>query len=37
MAGREIRAGKAFVEITLRDKLQAGLKKAAAQLKALRR
>ena len=34
MAGREIKAGKAFVEITLRNGLQAGLKRAAAQLRA---
>jgi hypothetical protein len=35
MAGsREVRAGKAFVEITLRDKLQAGLKRASAKLRA---
>ena len=37
MAGKEIRAGKAFVEIMLRDKLQAGLKRAAAQLRAFAR
>jgi len=33
MAGKEIRAGKAFVEITLRNQLEAGLKRAAAQLR----
>ncbi|RMF73571.1 MAG: hypothetical protein D6744_15445, partial [Planctomycetota bacterium] len=33
MAGKEVRAGKAFVEITLRDKLQAGLNRAAARLR----
>ena len=34
MAGKEIRAGKAFVEILLRNNLQAGLKRAAKQLRA---
>jgi phage-related protein len=34
MAGKEVRAGKAFVEITLRDHLQAGLNRAAARLRA---
>ena len=34
MAGKEVRAGKAFVEVTLRNKLQAGLEQAAKQLKA---
>jgi hypothetical protein len=33
MAGKEVRAGKAFVEIVLRDQLAAGLKRAAAQLR----
>ncbi len=33
MAGKEVRAGKAFVEIVLRDRLAAGLNRAAAQLR----
>ena len=34
MAGsREVKAGKAYVEVALRNKLQAGLKRAAAQLR----
>ena len=32
--GREVRAGKAFVELSLRNKLKAGLRKAAGQLRA---
>ena len=33
MAGREVRAGKAFVEIALRDRLEAGLKRISARLR----
>ena len=32
--GKEVRAGKAFVELVLRDKLQAGLRRAASRLRA---
>ena len=33
MSGREVRAGKAFVEIALRDRLEAGLKRISARLR----
>ena len=34
MSSKEVRAGRAFVEIALRDNLEAGLKQAASQLRA---
>jgi len=33
MSGREVRAGKALVEIALRDRLEAGLKRISARLR----
>ena len=32
--GREVRAGKAFVEVSLRDRVEAGLKRIAVRLRA---
>ena len=33
MAGKEVRAGKAYVEIALRDRVEAGLKRISARLR----